>query len=97
MIEADLTVKGKVYKIPHYVAAMPLSRFSEADPALRSGIKMTDVDEPPKLILVTSTMPGEGKTTIAMSLAASAATAGLKVLLIDADLRHTSATRFLGL
>ena len=42
-------------------------------------------------------MPDEGKTTIAMSLAVSAATAGLKVLMIDADLRHTSATRFFGL
>ena len=58
---------------------------------------MTDVDDPPKVILVTSTMPNEGKTTIALSLAVSAATAGLKVLLIDADLRHTSATVTSGL
>ena len=38
--------------------------------------------------------PGEGKTTIAMSLAISAALAGQKVVLVDADLRHPSASRF---
>ena len=97
MNKEDLTVKGKALEIPHYVAAMPLSRFSEAIRALRSGIRMTDVDHPPKVILVTSTMPNEGKTTVALSLAVSAATAGLKVLMIDADLRHTSASRFFGL
>jgi succinoglycan biosynthesis transport protein ExoP len=75
---------------------MPLSRFGEALRALRSGIRMTDVDDPSKVIQLTSTIPGEGKTTLAMSLAASAATSGLRVLLIDADLRHPSASSFLG-
>jgi capsular exopolysaccharide synthesis family protein len=55
---------------------------------------MLDVDHPPKVIHITSARPGEGKTTIAMSLAISAALSGLKVVLIDADLRHPSASRF---
>jgi Mrp family chromosome partitioning ATPase len=48
---------------------------------------MTDVDDPPKVIELTSTVPGGSKTRLAVSLAASAATSGLRVLLIDADLR----------
>jgi capsular exopolysaccharide synthesis family protein len=65
--------------------------------ALRSGVQMTDVDDPPKVVEITSTMPNEGKTTVALSLAASAATSGLRVLFIDADLRHPSASRESGL
>src|SRR6478672_2354336 len=52
---------------------------------LRSGIHMLDVDRPPKVIHVTSARPGEGKTTIAISLAISAALGGLKVVLVDAE------------
>ena len=55
---------------------------------------MSNVDQPPKVIAVTSSRPGEGKTTIAMSLAISAGFSGLKVALIDGDLRHPSTSRF---
>ena len=80
-----------------FPTAKPLSRYSEAIRSLRSGIRMTDVDRPPKVIQVTSAVPREGKTTIALSLAASAAAADLKVLFIDADLRHPTATRLFDL
>jgi capsular exopolysaccharide synthesis family protein len=97
MTITDLTYDGNVFDIPRYVAAMPLSRFSESIRKLRSGIQMADVDHPPRLIQLTSTVPIEGKTTIALSLAISAAASGLKVLLIDADLRHSSVSRFFGM
>jgi exopolysaccharide transport family protein len=97
MAVADLTSNGNVFEIPRYAAAMPLSRFSESIRKLRSGIQMADVDHPAKLIQLTSTVPSEGKTTIALSLALSAAASGLKVLIIDADLRHSSVSRFFGM
>lgn len=97
MGSSDLMVDGKASRLPLLPAAMPLSRFSESMRMLRSGILMTDVDEPPKVIQVTSAVPSEGKTAISISLAVSAATSGLNVLFIDADLRHRSASRFLGL
>jgi polysaccharide biosynthesis transport protein len=89
----DLKIDKNSIPIHEYPIARPLSRFGEAIRALRSGIHMTDVDHPPKVIQLTSAVPGEGKTTIALSLAASAGTAKLKALLIDADLRHPTATR----
>jgi capsular exopolysaccharide synthesis family protein len=55
---------------------------------------MSDVDNPPKVLAVTSSVPGEGKSTIAMTLAASAAQSGQRALLIDGDLRHPSASRY---
>jgi len=97
MGERDLTVDGKVLSIPLYPVRKPLSRFSESMRALRNGVQMADVDNPPKVLQLTSTVPGEGKTTIAMSLGCSIATSGLRVLFIDADLRHPSASRILGL
>jgi polysaccharide biosynthesis transport protein len=58
---------------------------------------MTDPEHPPRVIQVASAVPREGKTTIGLSIAASAASARLKVLFIDADLRHPTATRIFGL
>ncbi|HEY8067151.1 MAG TPA: polysaccharide biosynthesis tyrosine autokinase [Methylosinus sp.] len=75
------------------IRAKPLSRASEACRTLRSAITMSDVDDPPKLIQIAATAPGEGATMIAAALAASAAQSGLRTLLVDADLRNRTASR----
>ena len=63
------------------------SVFSEAINHIRTGVTYSDVDNAPKVLLVTSSVQGEGKTTVASNLALSYAQLG-KTLLIDADLRR---------
>jgi polysaccharide biosynthesis transport protein len=94
MKKGQLRKNGKDIPLPLYQIHHPLSPFSESLRTLRSGIHMSDVDQPPKVIQVTSSRPGEGKTTVALSLAISAACAGMRVALVDADLRHPAASRF---
>jgi uncharacterized protein involved in exopolysaccharide biosynthesis len=97
MSKGELVKDGKSIVLPFYQLHHPLSLFSEAMRTLRSGIHMSDVDRPPKIIHVTSSRPGEGKSTIAISLAISAASSGLKVALVDGDLRHPSTSHVFGL
>jgi len=65
----------------------PSSGVAEAYRTLRSNIEFASVDAPMRTILVTSALPGEGKTITAANLAAVFAQAGHRVLLVDADLR----------
>jgi succinoglycan biosynthesis transport protein ExoP len=94
MDKSKLEKDGVTFPVPFYQIHYPLSAFSESIRTLRSGILMSDVDTPPKVVHVTSSCPSEGKSTIAVSLAISAASAGQKVVLVDADLRHPSTSRF---
>lgn len=71
-----------------YVLERPTSSFAEALRTIHTGLLLSDVDNPPKTILVTSSLPGEGKSTITLSLARMLARSGQKILVIDSDLRR---------
>ncbi|PYT83867.1 MAG: hypothetical protein DMG40_02255 [Acidobacteria bacterium] len=62
----------------------------EAFRSLRASVLLSTADHPPGSLLITSTQPGEGKTTVATNLAISLAQLGQRVLLVDADLRFPS-------
>lgn len=64
----------------------PRSAFSEAVNDIRTAVLFASVDAPPKIVLVTSAVPAEGKTTLASNLALAFSKRG-KTLLVDADLR----------
>jgi len=70
------------------VSKEPNSMFTEAIRALRSAILISRIESPPHIILVTSGSPDEGKSIIALNLAASLAQQNKRVLLVEADLRR---------
>ncbi|KON80447.1 polysaccharide biosynthesis tyrosine autokinase [Azoarcus sp. PA01] len=73
------------------------SGFSEAYRSLRTAMQFSTQDGIPKVLMVTSASMGEGKSTTALALAINLSQLGLKVLLVDADLRKASMHRKLGL
>lgn len=70
---------------------------TEAFRVLRTNLQFVDIDASTKVFVVTSALPGEGKTTTAVNLALTLAQAGQKTLLIECDLRRPKATASLGL
>jgi polysaccharide biosynthesis transport protein len=73
------------------------SSVSEAFHTLRMGVQMGSRDGERRVVLVTSAAPGEGKTTVAVSLARALARGGDRVVLVDADLRRPSVHASLGM
>jgi len=64
---------------------------------LRANLQFANVDDHPRVIAVTSSIPTEGKTTVAINLASTLAEAGFSVCLVDADLRRPTVAKVLGL
>jgi capsular exopolysaccharide synthesis family protein len=76
---------------------LPKSQMSEAFRALRTALLLSQAGRPPQVILVTSALPREGKTTAAANLAVTLAQLGDRTLLIDADLRKPGVGRLLNM
>jgi polysaccharide biosynthesis transport protein len=92
-----LAVAGSKEVVELITQSRPQSQMSEAYRALRTSLLLTSVGAPPKIILVTSALPQEGKTTTSINTATVLAQKGTRVLLIDADLRRPSIHKTLGL
>lgn len=69
---------------------IPRSLSAEAYRSLRTSIKFSLIDKPIKTIVVTSSLAGEGKSTVVVNLAYSLSQDGARVLVIDCDLRKPS-------
>jgi succinoglycan biosynthesis transport protein ExoP len=75
----------------------PQSQMAESYRALRTSLLLSNLGAPPKVIMVTSARPQEGKTTTSINIAIVLAQKGVRVLLIDADLRRPSIHKTLGI
>ena len=75
----------------------PQSQMAESYRALRTSLLLSNLGAPPKVIMVTSALPQEGKTTTSINTAVVLAQKGIRVLLIDADLRRPSIHKTLGM
>ncbi|MEA5626084.1 GumC family protein [Nostoc sp. UHCC 0251] len=73
--------------LPHREYGDYSRNFLEALRVLYTNIQLLSSDRPVRSIIISSAMPGDGKSTVAMNLAQIAATMGQRVLLVDADLR----------
>jgi receptor protein-tyrosine kinase len=99
---AGAPVMGVVLRHPglesgHVVDRARMTRVAEDYRHLRANLQFLDVDEPPKVIMVSSALPTEGKTTVVINLALALAEAGRKVTVVEADLRRPKITRYLGM
>ena len=92
-----LTVASSREAVELVTQSRPQSQMAESYRALRTSLLLTSLGGPPKVILITSALPQEGKTTTSINTAIVLAQKGTRVLLIDADLRRPSIHKALGM
>jgi polysaccharide biosynthesis transport protein len=93
---SGLTVMGQIPNIParrrrnvlKYLVEKPNSAAAEAVRNLRTSVLLSNVDKTPQIIMSTSSLPDEGKTTQSLALAQNFSGLGKKVLLIEGDIRR---------
>jgi len=91
-----MRVLGTIPRIParkrrmvvDYILSKPASNAAEAIRNLRTSLMLSNVDAPPQIILSTSSVPSEGKTTLSILLAHNLAALGKRVLLVEGDMRR---------
>lgn len=88
--------KNNELPIELFVHEDPTSGIAEAARAVRTNLTFMNPDNPYRRLLVTSAAPAEGKTTVAVSIAISLAQSGMKVCIVDCDLRRPRLHRIFG-
>ena len=94
---AKLALASSKEAVELVTKSRPRSQMAESYRALRTSLLLTFPGGPPKVILITSALPEEGKTTTSVNSAIVLAQKGTRVLLIDADLRRPSIHKTLGM
>ena len=92
-----LVLRDDALQTKHAIDRNSSGPTAEAFRQLRTNLQFLNVDEPPKVIMISSAVPSEGKTTLAVNLALTLAEAGRAVTLVEGDLRRPRVTRYLGM
>ena len=95
--EKRLVIASSKEAVELITQVRPQSQMAESYRALRTSLLLSNLGAPPKVIMVTSALPQEGKTTTSINCAVVLAQKGIRVLLIDADLRRPSIHKTLGM
>jgi len=101
-LKTGYTVMGQIPRMPvkrridalSYLIDKPTSAAAESVRNLRTSVLLSDVDNPPQIIMFTSALPGEGKTTDSLALAQNLAGLGKKVLLVEGDIRRRTFSKY---
>lgn len=88
---------GKSQRPSTYMVKHPASAYVESIRGLYTSLRLSNGDHLPRVVLIASSLPNEGKTTLAVSFASLLSGSGLRALVIDTDLRKPSVHRALGL
>jgi capsular exopolysaccharide synthesis family protein len=92
-----LSITSSKESVELITQSRPQSQMAESYRALRTSLLLTSLGAPPKVILITSALPQEGKTTTSLNCGIVLAQKGSRVLLVDADLRRPSIHKALGM
>jgi capsular exopolysaccharide synthesis family protein len=87
---------GRMQRPSTYVRKHPASAYVESIRSLCTSLRLSNGDHLPRVVLIASALPNEGKTTLAVSFASFLSSAGLRALVIDTDLRKPSVHHALG-
>ncbi|AUG54551.1 protein tyrosine kinase [Thalassospira marina] len=93
LLTGNLLGKTDVGRFPTH---KPGSATTESVRSLRTSLMLSNVDNPPRIVGITSTVPSEGKSTLAAWLAQVTSNSGQRTLLVDCDLRRPTVHKTFG-
>lgn len=94
MGQVPLIPGGKRTEVLEFLRTKPASGAMEAIRNLRTSVLLSNVDAPPQVIVSTSSLPGEGKTTNSLALALNMVGIGKSVLLVEGDIRRNTLAEY---
>ena len=91
-----IALRGRKNLPHHHATAKHGSIFAEAIRTVRTNLMLSNPDQPPRVVVVTSSMPNEGKTTTVLSIASQTVQTGRRCIVVDCDMRQAQVGSSLG-